>query len=87
MVEVEIEVELSPSEKDTSGASAAERHGVDDPAEDHVEAPPDQAGKRSSAPDSDSEELVPVPRDGSWPSGQAVPRTRQRLGRTGARGS
>ena len=46
MVEVEIEVELSPSEKDTSGASAADRRGVEDPAEDHVEAPPDQAGTR-----------------------------------------
>ena len=63
MVEVEIEVELSPSEKDTSGAPAAERHGVEDPAEDHVEAPPDQAGTRFSAPDSDSEELVPVESD------------------------
>ena len=70
MVEVEIEVELSPSEKDTSGASAAERHGVEDPAEDHVEAPPDQAGKRSSAPDSDSEELVPVESDPETEAGQ-----------------
>ena len=70
MVEVEIEVELSHSEKDTSGASAAERHGVEDPAEDHVEAPPDQAGKRSSAPDSDSEELVPVESDPETEAGQ-----------------
>ena len=60
MVEVEVEVELSSQERGISGMSTAERPGVTGPTEDQEEATLDPTGKRFSAPDSDSEELVPV---------------------------
>ena len=60
MVEVEVEVELSLQDRGISGMSTAEGPGVTGPTEDQEEATLDPTGKRFSAPDSDSEELVPV---------------------------
>ena len=60
MVEVEVEVELSSQERGISGMSTAEGPGVTGPTEDQDKPTLDPTGKRFSAPDSDSEELVPV---------------------------
>ena len=63
----------SPIPEDRGGAATASAagevlvhsaaHGEKDPTAVHEVATPDQVGKRSSAPDSDSEELVPVEPD------------------------
>ena len=52
--------QLSSEERGISGMSTAEGPGVTGPTEDQEEATLDPTGKRFSAPDSDSEELVPV---------------------------
>ena len=62
MAEIEVEVDRSPPEREETGEPASTGLGAQIAAVDQV-APLDQTGQRSSAPDSDSEELVPVETD------------------------